>query len=98
MTDLVKGVVPRSWRAYKVPDAITANQWIADFGQRVDQLLTLTRSAAEGHDLRVRSVHGICILTESDDLDEHGDTEAQRHGEKEFLYFSLCLCASVSLC
>lgn len=51
MTDLVKGVVPKSWRAYKVPNAITANQWIADFGLRVDQLLQLSRSASEGADL-----------------------------------------------
>ena len=52
MTDLLKGVVPKSWRAYKVPDALTANQWIADFGQRVDQLLHFSRTAAEGQDLR----------------------------------------------
>lgn len=51
MTDLVKGVVPRTWRAYKVPDAITANQWIADFGLRVDQLLQFTKAAGEGQAL-----------------------------------------------
>ena len=56
MTDLVKGVVPRSWRAYKVPDAITANQWIADFELRIEQLGHFARTAAEGHDLRTARV------------------------------------------
>jgi dynein heavy chain 1 len=56
MTDLVKGVVPKSWRAYKVPDALTTNQWIVDFGLRIDQLVSLSRIASEGQDLQTARV------------------------------------------
>ncbi len=52
MTDLVKGVIPRPWRAYKVPDTLTANQWIVDFGMRINQQLQFSQGAHGGQDLR----------------------------------------------
>ena len=56
MTDLVKGAIPKGWRAYKVPDKLTAIQWIADFILRVDQLISFSKLALDGLDLRTARV------------------------------------------
>lgn len=38
LSDLVRGMLPSSWRRYTVPRGCTVIQWITDFAHRVRQL------------------------------------------------------------
>jgi dynein heavy chain 1 len=38
ISDLAKGVIPKTWKFYVVPQATTVIQWITDFADRVRQL------------------------------------------------------------
>ena len=38
ISDLAKGVIPKNWKFYIVPQATTVIQWITDFSDRVKQL------------------------------------------------------------
>lgn len=38
LSDLVKGILPGTWRRYTVPRGCTVIQWVTDFSQRVRQL------------------------------------------------------------
>nr|CAD7194334.1 unnamed protein product [Timema douglasi] len=38
LSELVKGILPASWRRYTVPRGCTVIQWITDFSQRIKQL------------------------------------------------------------
>jgi dynein heavy chain 1 len=38
LSELVRGILPKSWRRYTVPLGCTVIQWITDFSQRVQQL------------------------------------------------------------
>ncbi|KAL7038933.1 hypothetical protein ACKWTF_009751 [Chironomus riparius] len=38
LSELVRGILPKSWRRYTVPIGCTVIQWITDFSQRVQQL------------------------------------------------------------
>ncbi|XP_078590507.1 cytoplasmic dynein 1 heavy chain 1-like isoform X1 [Branchiostoma floridae x Branchiostoma japonicum] len=45
---LAKGMLPQSWRRYKVPDGMTVIQWVIDFGQRIKQLHKISQATAQG--------------------------------------------------
>ncbi|KAI8505360.1 Cytoplasmic dynein 1 heavy chain 1 [Branchiostoma belcheri] len=45
---LAKGMLPQSWRRYKVPDGTTVIQWVIDFGQRIKQLHKISQATAQG--------------------------------------------------
>ncbi|KAF0303391.1 Dynein heavy chain, cytoplasmic [Amphibalanus amphitrite] len=47
VAELVRGVIPASWRQYKVPATTTVIQWVTDFAQRVKQLHTISSSVAQ---------------------------------------------------
>jgi dynein heavy chain 1, cytosolic len=56
MSDLTKGLVPKGWKLYKVPDGLPVNQWVVDFGQRLQQFEALAASVINGKDLRTARV------------------------------------------
>jgi len=43
MNSINKGLIPKHWRAYKVPQ-VSLNQWVSDFTLRITQLDTLSKS------------------------------------------------------
>jgi len=43
--NFTRGIVPKSWKKYSVPDAVPVNVWLIDFVQRIDQLKNLTKSS-----------------------------------------------------
>uniref|UniRef100_A0A3B3C6G1 Dynein heavy chain C-terminal domain-containing protein n=1 Tax=Oryzias melastigma TaxID=30732 RepID=A0A3B3C6G1_ORYME len=48
ISDLVKGILPRSWCRYTVPASMTVIQWVADFSERIKQLQQISQAAAGG--------------------------------------------------
>jgi len=48
LSDLVKGILPASWRRYTVPRGCTVIQWITDFSQRVKQLQKVSQLVSQG--------------------------------------------------
>jgi len=48
LSDLVKGILPPSWRRYTVPRGCTVIQWITDFSQRVKQLQEVSLLVSQG--------------------------------------------------
>lgn len=48
LSDLVKGILPSSWRRYTVPRGCTVIQWITDFSQRVKQLQKVSQLVSQG--------------------------------------------------
>ena len=55
ISDLTRGIVPKSWSRYKVPFNTTVNQWIADFCQRVKQLDEISRNVSSNGASALRS-------------------------------------------
>ena len=47
VSQLVKGIIPDSWRAYTVPRGATVIQWVTDFAQRVKQLQEISKQVAQ---------------------------------------------------
>ncbi|KAJ3090057.1 hypothetical protein HK102_004799, partial [Quaeritorhiza haematococci] len=43
MSALTKGLVPEHWVRYKIPKGLSANQWVADFHQRLTQIEALSK-------------------------------------------------------
>uniref|UniRef100_A0A5K3FEA9 Dynein heavy chain, cytoplasmic n=2 Tax=Mesocestoides corti TaxID=53468 RepID=A0A5K3FEA9_MESCO len=53
MSNLVKGLIPASWRRYyTVPSNLTVIQWINDFAARVRQHIEISEAASSGGELR----------------------------------------------
>ncbi|XP_012938795.1 cytoplasmic dynein 1 heavy chain 1 [Aplysia californica] len=48
MADLVKGIIPSSWRRYNVPAGLTVIQWITDFSMRIKQLQAISQATQSG--------------------------------------------------
>jgi hypothetical protein len=48
LSDLVKGILPRSWRRYTIPVGTTVIQWITDFSLRVKQLQQVSQVVSQG--------------------------------------------------
>ena len=48
VSDLNRGIIPKSWVLYKIPVNTTVNQWIQDFCTRVKQLEEISRSVTNG--------------------------------------------------
>ena len=55
ISQLTRGIVPRSWTRYKIPANTTVNQWINDFCQRVRQLEDISRNVSSGGATALRS-------------------------------------------
>jgi len=47
ISDLIKGVIPQSWKRYTVPKTLTVIQWITDFSDRVKQLESISNLVAD---------------------------------------------------
>ena len=47
VSQLVKGIIPDSWKAYTVPRGATVIQWVTDFAQRVRQLQEISQQVAQ---------------------------------------------------
>ena len=48
LSELVKGILPHSWRKYTVPHGTTLIHWITDFSLRVKQLQQVSQMVAQG--------------------------------------------------
>lgn len=48
LSDLVKGIIPSSWRRYTVPRGCTVIQWITDFSERIKQLQQVSQLVSRG--------------------------------------------------
>lgn len=48
LSDLVKGIIPSSWRRYTVPRGCTVIQWITDFSERIKQLQQVSQLVCRG--------------------------------------------------
>jgi len=53
ISDLTRGIIPKTWCRYKIPLNTTVNQWIGDFCSRVKQLDEISRSV---------TAHGASVL------------------------------------
>merc|ERR1712159_930495 len=51
-----KGLVPASWRKYKVPKDLAVSAWVVDFAERVAQLESVAGVANTGGDLQSLTV------------------------------------------
>jgi len=45
--DLAKGIIPKNWKKYKVPNNLTVQPWIVDFSERVKQMAAISKQFAE---------------------------------------------------
>merc|ERR1719232_1320925 len=43
--ELAKGIIPKSWRRYSIPDGLTVIQWITDFSERIKQLQAISQAS-----------------------------------------------------
>lgn len=57
LSDLVKGILPPSWRRYTVPRGCTVIQWITDFSQRVKQLQEVSLLVSQGGAKELKTFH-----------------------------------------
>ena len=48
LSELVKGILPRSWRRYTIPLGTTVIQWITDFSLRIKQLQQVSTVVGQG--------------------------------------------------
>ncbi|CAG10419.1 unnamed protein product, partial [Tetraodon nigroviridis] len=60
ISDLVKGILPRSWCRYTVPASMTVIQWVADFSERIKQLQMISQGAATGGAKELKNIH-VCV-------------------------------------
>eukprot|EP01113_Clastostelium_recurvatum_P011812 TRINITY_DN1605_c0_g1_i1.p1 TRINITY_DN1605_c0_g1~~TRINITY_DN1605_c0_g1_i1.p1 ORF type:complete len:4689 (+),score=1530.43 TRINITY_DN1605_c0_g1_i1:285-14351(+) len=56
LSNLTKGLPPKEWKGYSIPSWVTANQWVADFGQRVIQLAEIAKTIATGGNLQKQQI------------------------------------------
>lgn len=47
LSELVRGILPNSWRRYTVPSGCTVIQWVTDFSQRVQQLQKVSQLVSQ---------------------------------------------------
>ncbi|XP_071453347.1 dynein heavy chain, cytoplasmic isoform X3 [Hetaerina americana] len=57
LSDLVKGILPPSWRCYTVPRGCTVIQWVTDFSQRIRQLQEVSRLVSQGGAKELKTFH-----------------------------------------
>lgn len=60
ISDLVKGILPRSWCRYTVPVSMTVIQWVTDFSERIKQLQQISQGAASGGAKELKNIH-VCL-------------------------------------
>jgi hypothetical protein len=58
LSELAKGILPRSWRRYTIPAGATAFQWVTDFSLRVKQLQQVSQAVSEG---RARDLQTVTV-------------------------------------
>lgn len=80
VADISKGTVPKSWRKYKIPDGLPANQWVIDFCNRLKQLADF--AAIDGRNESLRSVRVWMggLFTPEAFITATRQTVAQAHG------------------
>lgn len=57
MDDLIKGIIPMSWRRYTVPSGLTVIQWITDFSERVKQLHNIIAQTSSGGAKELKNIN-----------------------------------------
>lgn len=57
ISDLTRGIIPKSWLRYKIPLNTTVDQWIADFCQRVKQLDEISKNVTSNGASALRSTN-----------------------------------------
>ncbi|XP_078728003.1 cytoplasmic dynein 1 heavy chain 1-like isoform X1 [Lampetra fluviatilis] len=57
ISQLVKGIIPRSWGLYTIPADMTVLQWVSDFSDRVKQLQNISERAASGGAKELKNLH-----------------------------------------
>uniref|UniRef100_A0A0L8I729 Dynein heavy chain, cytosolic n=1 Tax=Octopus bimaculoides TaxID=37653 RepID=A0A0L8I729_OCTBM len=57
MDDLIKGIIPISWRRYTVPSGLTVIQWITDFSERVKQLHNIITQTSSGGAKELKNIN-----------------------------------------
>ncbi|KAK6191509.1 hypothetical protein SNE40_003176 [Patella caerulea] len=57
MADLVKGIIPTTWRRYTVPAGLTVIQWITDFSERIKQLQVIVQATQSGGAKELKNIN-----------------------------------------
>ncbi|CAM9594499.1 unnamed protein product [Lampetra planeri] len=57
ISQLAKGILPRSWARYTTPGSMTVMQWVADFSERIQQLQRISHAASQGGAKELKSLH-----------------------------------------
>lgn len=57
ISELAKGIIPKSWCRYTVPAGLTVIQWITDFSQRIQQLQSVSQSSQQGGTAALKNLH-----------------------------------------
>jgi dynein heavy chain 1 len=57
IADLVKGIIPKSWSRYTVPEGLTVIQWITDFSDRIKQLQNVSQASQSGGPTALKNLH-----------------------------------------
>ncbi|XP_040576126.1 dynein heavy chain, cytoplasmic [Lepeophtheirus salmonis] len=56
ISDLTRGMIPKSWKQYKIPLNATVIDWIKDFSQRIQQLRMVSKTVVERTASALKSV------------------------------------------
>ena len=57
LSELVKGILPASWRRYTIARGTTVIQWITDFSMRVKQLQQVSQLVSQGGARELQSLN-----------------------------------------
>jgi len=57
IAELVKGIIPSSWKRYTVPAGLTVIQWITDFSERIKQLQQVSQASQQGGPSALKNLH-----------------------------------------
>ncbi|ESP05087.1 hypothetical protein LOTGIDRAFT_151884 [Lottia gigantea] len=57
MSELVKGIIPTTWRRYTVPAGLTVIQWITDFSERIKQLQKIVKTTQSGGAKELKNIN-----------------------------------------
>ncbi|QQP51744.1 Dynein heavy chain_ cytoplasmiclike [Caligus rogercresseyi] len=56
IADLMRGMIPKSWKQYKIPLNATVMDWIKDFSQRIQQLKLISKTVVDRTASALKSV------------------------------------------
>ncbi|GCB72449.1 hypothetical protein scyTo_0006311 [Scyliorhinus torazame] len=60
ISEMVKGILPRSWIRYTIPADVTVIQWVSDFSERIKQLQQISQAASIGGAKELKNIH-VCL-------------------------------------